>query len=192
MGSRAEQACRWWGLFGPYGTFGARVFCAGGLLVMGGMVGRCTGTDPNADYDPQAGQNMFCERELIASVPSRGRWVATAYRVNCDVLAKDEIVYVYLLAKGQITSRAGLVLRYEGDLNPSLTWSDEHTLIIKTGPVHGIEQTGCAAVRRCRLVARLNSVSRLRHWHAGCLEWWVAGGQPTLRGPGSGQPCPAG
>ena len=104
--------------------------------------------DPNSDYDPQAGKNLFCMRDEVSRVPSGGRWTAVAYVVDCDVLGNSWVVYIYLLRPGQVVSRATLVFRYEyEDEKPDLIWKDQKTLLIRARARHiGKQVTKLAGV----------------------------------------------
>jgi len=108
-------------------------------LILGSVWTYYNIADPNRADDPQAESNFFCIRKQVGTVPQPRKkdWVATAYRVNCDVISSNEFVYVYLLRAGQTTSRSTLVISYVGG-DPALRWRDEDALVVRAEDVDEI------------------------------------------------------
>ena len=78
------------------------------------------------EWDAQGGSNFWCLNMVFPSVPNGNGWVVTGHRTDCDTLAKDSKIYMYLHRADQSNRSYSLILRYDGD-DPEVRW---------TGPSH--------------------------------------------------------
>ena len=106
------------------------VIAVSACFALGWKAGVNSERDPSRDWDPQAGQNPLCLRQITTTVAGPGIWSARSYEVNCDVVGNSVVTYVYLLQRGQTASPAGLIFRYEGDL-PTLRWENADVLSVR-------------------------------------------------------------
>ena len=75
-------------------------------------------------WDPQGDANFWCIKTELPSVSNEKGWVVTAHWTDCDTLAKDSVIYVYLRRTGQPDKSYNLIFRYDGN-NPEVRWTDE-------------------------------------------------------------------
>jgi hypothetical protein len=91
--------------------------------------------------DPQGGANAWCIKTELLAVPNGAGLIATAHQTDCDAIAKDGAVYVYLQKEGQTESKHTLIFRYfdlATENPPEIIWASESSLRISVGRVSTI------------------------------------------------------
>ena len=101
-------------------------------------LGNYLASDASSD-DPQGGSNPWCIKSELPSIPNGTDMEVSGHRTDCDTLAKDSVVYVYLHRKGHSKTRSTLIFRYDGN-DPKVRWIDEDHVNIEADGISSVDK----------------------------------------------------
>lgn len=95
--------------------------------------------DDSSSDDPQGGSNFFCINQELPSVLNGTDMEVSGHRTDCDTLAKDSVVYLYLHRKGHLETRSTLIFRYDGN-DPKIRWIDDDHVSIEAEGMSSVDK----------------------------------------------------